>query len=255
MKTASICVLVLLIFSSLFGVSPHSEPLPNPLVRVDGKATYVDPILLKVDTDGIRIRHADGAAKIPFDALPESLQEKFKGFAEAIKKDAPSQSDSTSTVSASTNKDLKTKAEIESLIAIQKAQLEVVNQKLAELTRASMKTSQPSDQASPPIDKSQGDPSLWSKVTQRSLGMVYVPGQGYLKVGPNGPIPKDASGGGSVARVKSQGEVKREKAEKAASEMGVDLATYYQIRAQSAAAGALRSDIDRLSSQISSLQR
>lgn len=35
-----------------------------------------------------------------------------------------------------------------------------------------------------------GDPGLWNQVTKRELGMVYVPGQGWLRVGPKGPIPK-----------------------------------------------------------------
>lgn len=35
-----------------------------------------------------------------------------------------------------------------------------------------------------------GDPGLWNQVTKRELGMVYIPGQGWLRVGPKGPIPK-----------------------------------------------------------------
>ncbi|HCN76694.1 MAG TPA: hypothetical protein DIT13_05810 [Verrucomicrobiales bacterium] len=35
-----------------------------------------------------------------------------------------------------------------------------------------------------------GDPNLWNSVTKQELGMVYIPGQGWLRVGPKGPIPK-----------------------------------------------------------------
>ncbi len=35
-----------------------------------------------------------------------------------------------------------------------------------------------------------GDPALWPGVTRQHLGRAYIPGQGWLKVGPNGPIPK-----------------------------------------------------------------
>lgn len=35
-----------------------------------------------------------------------------------------------------------------------------------------------------------GDPNLWNQVTKKDLGMVYIPGQGWLRVGAKGPIPK-----------------------------------------------------------------
>jgi cell division protein FtsL len=35
-----------------------------------------------------------------------------------------------------------------------------------------------------------GDPGLWNGVTRQELGRAYIPGQGWLKVGPSGPIPK-----------------------------------------------------------------
>ncbi len=35
-----------------------------------------------------------------------------------------------------------------------------------------------------------GDPGLWNQVTREELGRAYIPGQGWLQVGPNGPIPK-----------------------------------------------------------------
>ncbi len=35
-----------------------------------------------------------------------------------------------------------------------------------------------------------GDPGLWNGVTRQHLGRAYIPGQGWLKVGPSGPIPK-----------------------------------------------------------------
>mgnify|MGYP001627153564 CR=1 FL=1 len=34
-----------------------------------------------------------------------------------------------------------------------------------------------------------GDPALWPGVTRQQLGRAYIPGQGWLKVGPRGPIP------------------------------------------------------------------
>jgi hypothetical protein len=37
-----------------------------------------------------------------------------------------------------------------------------------------------------------GDPALWNGVTRQELGRAYIPGQGWLKVGPRGPIPKSS---------------------------------------------------------------
>ncbi len=37
--------------------------------------------------------------------------------------------------------------------------------------------------------KIEGDPALWKSVERTSIGRAYVPGQGWLKVGADGPIP------------------------------------------------------------------
>jgi hypothetical protein len=37
--------------------------------------------------------------------------------------------------------------------------------------------------------KIEGDPALWKSVKRTSIGRAYVPGQGWLKIGVNGPIP------------------------------------------------------------------
>lgn len=49
---------------------------------------------------------------------------------------------------------------------------------------------------SPPRDperiKTEGDPALWKSVKRTSIGRAYIPGQGWLRVGADGPIPGSA---------------------------------------------------------------
>lgn len=49
---------------------------------------------------------------------------------------------------------------------------------------------------SPPRDperiKREGDPALWKSVKRTSIGRAYIPGQGWLRVGADGPIPGSA---------------------------------------------------------------
>jgi hypothetical protein len=40
--------------------------------------------------------------------------------------------------------------------------------------------------------KVDGDPALWKSVQRTSVGRAYIPGQGWLRIGPNGPIPGSA---------------------------------------------------------------
>ena len=54
--------------------APKSEPevpLPNPFKTT--KVEYKDAELTAVEPDGIRIKHAQGAAKVPYESLPQSL--------------------------------------------------------------------------------------------------------------------------------------------------------------------------------------
>jgi hypothetical protein len=40
--------------------------------------------------------------------------------------------------------------------------------------------------------KREGDPALWKSVERTSIGRAYIPGQGWLRVGADGPIPGSA---------------------------------------------------------------
>lgn len=48
-------------------------------MRFETLLTYKDVVVLKVEPDGLRVRHSEGVRKIPYEELPESLQ-KFYNF-------------------------------------------------------------------------------------------------------------------------------------------------------------------------------
>lgn len=56
--------------------------------------TYKQVTVTKVDPDGIRIRHADGAATIPFANLPEALQRQYNYDPAKVARDAQAQRES-----------------------------------------------------------------------------------------------------------------------------------------------------------------
>lgn len=47
-------------------------------------------------------------------------------------------------------------------------------------------------QRDPERVKIEGDPALWKSVERTSIGRAYVPGQGWLRIGSDGPIPGSA---------------------------------------------------------------
>ncbi len=58
----------------LFVMGPAAQALD--ITTADGK-TYHQVEIEKVEPDGLRIMHADGAARIPYEKLPEALQKKY----------------------------------------------------------------------------------------------------------------------------------------------------------------------------------
>ena len=73
-------ILPLLLLFPVF-LAAEDEKLPE-LVTLDGKF-YQDVTIRKVEPDGLSILHKSGTAKVPFEQLPGSIQEKYGYSAEA----------------------------------------------------------------------------------------------------------------------------------------------------------------------------
>jgi len=94
-----------------------------------------------------------------------------------------------------------------------------------------------------------GDPNLRSKVTRTSLGKAFVPGMGWLPIGPNGPI--DIGKKQQVGKVNTREEVRAREMKKAAAAAGMSVEAYATML-QSRAANMSR---DRLSREINDLSQ
>jgi hypothetical protein len=145
-----------------------------------------------------------------------------------------------------------------------KAELLRLQQQLEEKTRQLEQLQANANQAASqeynvPIvsdDPSLGNPALRSQVTRESLGKVFIPGKGWLSVGPNGPI--DAGQKQVVSRVRTHAEVRTRELAKAASAAGMTPAEYSNMLQRQQASrnlNSLTNEISRLNSQISALRK
>ncbi|HYF34218.1 MAG TPA: hypothetical protein VD994_02920, partial [Prosthecobacter sp.] len=100
-------------------------------------------------------------------------------------------------------------------------------------------------------DPAQGDPGLWPLVTKKSLGRAFIPGKGWLQIGPRGPI--DSGRGQVVGRVTPQEEMRaRERARRYSAQTSAyaaqqRLANQYRAR--------LISEISELNDMVEGLRR
>jgi hypothetical protein len=104
-------------------------------------------------------------------------------------------------------------------------QLATTQEMLAEAQRialenAELQSQEPAMASNPYL----GEPSLKSQVTRESLGRVFIPGKGWLSVGPNGPI--DLGARQQVARVRTRSEVRQRELADSAEKAGMSVDNY-----------------------------
>ena len=135
------------------------------------------------------IQHSEGVSKVPTEVLSTELHDRLRyGF-------IPGGAGSAST-EAATDYTPSKKINQSSLSPLQNHGKTDVSDSLvrlganAQLNKTAEKKSTTSTATYNPNDaKVNGDPSLWNGVDRFSIGRAYVPGQGWLKIGPKGPIP------------------------------------------------------------------
>lgn len=124
--------------------------------------------IMRIDGVTLTVAHDGGVTSLDADDLPDALR-----FRLGYEFDLPSgffpRSDSTQVV--------KSKPIPEVLIPVTPSEAKPSK---AQQPAASFRANRYRD----------GDPGLWPGVTRQELGRAYIPGQGWLKVGPRGPIPK-----------------------------------------------------------------
>lgn len=120
--------------------------------------------IMRIENDILTVAHEGGVANVNAEELPDPLRERF-GYT----LDLPG--------SYFQSEQLNKRKPIPEVII-------PANNGSSTATKAKPSTS------AKPNRYRDGDPALWNGVTRQELGRAYVPGQGWLKVGPSGPIPK-----------------------------------------------------------------
>ena len=119
-----------------------------------------------IDRTEMSVLHSEGITKIPLDNLPEDLKERLRIGIMTF---------GGSVVSNNYRPDSS------------------ASDRMAELGRSGLGKKDDSDKPAAGNNtgnsKVEGDPALWNSVTRQSLGKAFIPGQGWLQVGPKGPIP------------------------------------------------------------------
>ncbi|MCA1963547.1 MAG: hypothetical protein LDL31_06345 [Prosthecobacter sp.] len=144
-----------------------------------------------VDPDMAVILHSGGISKVSTALLPAVLLDRFRfgylpegvgdptynGTSPTLASAAPVVGGTTDPMPASTQAS-------DSLVRLG------MDQNVALPDKTKKKTIIP--KRDPARIKVDGDPALWKSVQRTSVGRAYIPGQGWLRIGPNGPIPGSA---------------------------------------------------------------
>jgi hypothetical protein len=159
-----------------------------PEVLLSTGTTLRQAKIQSIDAEITIFQHSEGVSKVPSTTLPKPLLDRFKfGFSPGgVTADSLVMEDSLeiSTFGSSVSPPATTK--ISTAISDSVARLGM-NEGLASIAEKKKKARPaPRD---PNRIKTHGDPGLWKNVVRSSIGRAYIPGQGWLKVGPDGPIP------------------------------------------------------------------
>ena len=162
------------------GMNFPSIPLSNGTVLKNAKIQAVDENLTV-------IQHSEGVSKIATEFLSPELHDRLRfGFVpggagsatnESSTEYNPSKKSSQSSY-APRPKEVRSDT---SDFLVRSGANQIQNKQAAPKPQATVSNRNDA--------KVNGDPGLWNGVERFSIGRAYVPGQGWLKVGPKGPIP------------------------------------------------------------------
>lgn len=136
-------------------------------------------------------QHEQGVSKVPSTTLPEDLLERFKfGYSPGgVTADAlvVEESLQISTFGSGVRAPPTTRISTDASDSVAQLGMNEAISSVADKKRKARPA--PRD---PNRVKVYGDPALWKNVERSSIGRAYIPGQGWLRVGPDGPIPGSA---------------------------------------------------------------
>lgn len=178
--------------STIQRVREESIGMIVPEIPLATGNTLKNAKLQAVDENLTVIQHSEGVSKVPTTTLPASLLDRFRfGYVpggvgavtteeiEIKESETPRKDPKTSmNFTPPSTANMRTSAS-DSLVRLgEGGPAEVIK-------KNSINKSRPDARMS----ATEGDPALWKSVQRHSIGRAYIPGQGWLKIGPRGPIP------------------------------------------------------------------
>ena len=154
--------------------------------------TFKEAKILSVDSEIATLHHTGGVSKVPTTILPTRLLDRLRfGYNPAGLGVGPPVIERSPTIlsgsSSSSNTSTMSTAASDALV-----RLGMNSESTSKDAKKKPALARPRD---PNRVKIEGDPALWKSVERTSIGRAYIPGQGWLKIGADGPIPGSATGG------------------------------------------------------------
>ncbi|MEQ1749408.1 MAG: hypothetical protein ABL974_08300 [Prosthecobacter sp.] len=169
-------------------IREDSVGLILPEIALTTGSTLKNAKIQAVNEDITLIQHSEGVSKIPTNTLPNSLLDRFRfGYAPGgvgvIIESTPEtpavrQPNSGASINSTTN--FRSGASD----SLARLGMDGPSEKIQKPVPVRNISS-----SDPKVMAIEGNPSLWKSVERQSIGRAYIPGQGWLKIGPKGPIP------------------------------------------------------------------
>ena len=156
-----------------------------PEVRLASGTILKQAKLQSVDPEIAVFQHSEGVSKVPTSILPTKLLDRLRfGFNPAGLGIGPAFVETTVNIPIGMPDTRKiSTAASDSLVRLGLS---------APSTPNVAKKKPVAPRRDPNRIKIEGDPALWKNVERTSIGRAYIPGQGWLRVGADGPIPGSA---------------------------------------------------------------
>lgn len=175
-------------------VREDSVGLVLPEIPLTTGSTLKNAKLQAVDDQLTVIQHSEGVSKVPTSTLPAALLDRFRfGF-------MPGTTSSTINLISDPDSSPLQKPPAGAASKSHESSSSTLRSSTSDaLVRMAMES--PNEPAKknpvpagttyidPKIMEIEGNPALWQSVERQSIGRAYIPGQGWLKIGPKGPIP------------------------------------------------------------------
>lgn len=174
-------------------VREDSVGLVVPEIPLTSGSTLKNAKLQAVDDQLTVIQHSEGVSKVPTSTLPASLLDRFRfgyvpGGAGTIIETAPENPEEQKPQPGAASKS-STSSSTRFYSPTSDSVVRLGSDGPSEKSKKKATPSRNTARNDPKLMEIEGNPALWKSVERQSIGRAYIPGQGWLKIGPRGPIP------------------------------------------------------------------